>query len=659
MQLWNSWEVQVLVLCSFTLQVFLLCSGSLRRRSTSMFLRLCIWIGFLAADFVAVYVLGFLSRKGSAGSCSCRGGMSAAAQEAHPLAFIWAPFLLIHLGGQDTVTALAVADHKLWLRHLLNLVVQVALSLYVFWKSVGTAWHDDVRPMAAGVFVFVAGVIKYVERTVALKYGKLRSLEGFLVNGGILTEDAAVKGFRRCRATACSHTHSDAVRAALQSMAGVRGIFAGHTIYQMNESRKDALTMHYRQTCPDLELKLLEIELALMYDDLYTKATVLRTRTGIIARCVSLMSIAVALALFLVVSKHKYNRVDVAITYLLFIGGFSFELCATLMVMASPWTWAWFEARSRRCQRIAGVSWWLLAGAFGWPKDRPLWSKSVGQYNFLSYVGQYKQPSGPCRQQLMKIIRKTVNFVGAGKDCLFSISEVLDTRFVEVDDEIMGCIAGVVQGYLDGSHVQQQFRNIRTLLRQVLAAFRYDFGAGIVLLHVFMVEQFSRYPTSAAANHRDDSAETTDAVVEICRKLSNYMIHLFVSKPEMLPVSGATEATLKSFCDKIDKNNARSNGGDFLSLARTEFNQWRLPENLDQCRETANEMRVMWVRLLVYAAGKSRPEMHAEQLAGGGELLTFVWLLMAHKGLGDSGNTKIELIASKEQGSSARYVFPQ
>ncbi|OEL37413.1 hypothetical protein BAE44_0001568 [Dichanthelium oligosanthes] len=49
------------------------------------------------------------------------------------------------------------------------------------------------------------------------------------------------------------------------------------------------------------------------------------------------------------------------------------------------------------------------------------------------------------------------------------------------------------------------------------------------------------------------------------------------------------------------------------------------------------------VRLLQYIAGQSRPEMHAAQLTRGGELLTFIWLLMAHSRLRDFDQS-IELV---------------
>jgi hypothetical protein len=55
----------------------------------------------------------------------------------------------------------------------------------------------------------------------------------------------------------------------------------------------------------------------------------------------------------------------------------------------------------------------------------------------------------------------------------------------------------------------------------------------------------------------------------------------------------------------------------------------------------------MWLRLLMYAAGKCRGELHAQQLGKGGELITFVWLLMLHHGLGDVA-TELCLLTSDD-----------
>ncbi|CAL4987253.1 unnamed protein product [Urochloa decumbens] len=664
LQVWNAWEVQLLVLGSFVLQVFLLSTGRRRRRSTTMFLRVCIWLAYLGADSVAVYALGFLSRQVDGGRSEGRHG--------HPLAFIWAPFLLIHLGGQDSITAYAIEDNNLWLRHLLNLVVQVALALYVFWKSTGTTWHDDVRLLVPGVLVFLSGFVKYLERTIALKHGKLRSLDSSSAVGS----DGDWPEFSV--QSQSSRTRRENIEAALMSVAGVRDIFGGRTIYQMNDYTRDAFKRYCnRRACTEQAFKLLEIELAIMYDDLYTKAAVLRTRTGIIARCISQISTGVALVLFFVVgSKQRYyNSADVAVTYLLFVGCICLEVWSTLvMIMVSPWTWDWSQARGYSW--IASTSWWLLSSRVGWPEGRPLWSNCVGQYNFLSYLGEYRQHSGSClwncKQQLMMLVRRTVNFLGVGKGFLFPISKLLDTRFEMVEEEIKVSIAKVVREYSRGHSNVVLPTIFADVLPKIAEVFYKDFGSGIIWLHVFMEEHFANYAGS------QDTA--TEALVRVCRQLSNYMMYLLVNKPEMLPVSGAAEASLKLFRYRVNGNagsnvrdggflrrakdvlrchcHAGSNvrdGGGFLRRAKDVL-QW---PDLPRSQETAEQMRQLWVRLLLYAAGKSRPEINAAQLRPGGELLTFAWLLLAHNGLGDSGYTRLELMdASRQrQGGGGAYVF--
>lgn len=55
----------------------------------------------------------------------------------------------------------------------------------------------------------------------------------------------------------------------------------------------------------------------------------------------------------------------------------------------------------------------------------------------------------------------------------------------------------------------------------------------------------------------------------------------------------------------------------------------------------------LWVELLSYAAIHIRSCAHAEQLSRGGELITIVWVLMAHFGLGN----QFEIIPGTEADS--------
>jgi len=95
LHLWNEWEIQILVLVSFALQVFLLSFAWMRRRNISRALRIVIWLMYLLAEYTATYTLGHMS-------IGCKAG------EHQQLMAFWAPFLLVHLGGQDTITLLQI-----------------------------------------------------------------------------------------------------------------------------------------------------------------------------------------------------------------------------------------------------------------------------------------------------------------------------------------------------------------------------------------------------------------------------------------------------------------------------------------------------------------------------------------------------------------------
>lgn len=76
----------------------------------------------------------------------------------------WAPFLLVHLGGPDTIIAYSLEDKELWQRHFLGLLTQFGGALYVFLKS----WNGEALNFLT-IPVFIIGLIKYGERTWVLR----------------------------------------------------------------------------------------------------------------------------------------------------------------------------------------------------------------------------------------------------------------------------------------------------------------------------------------------------------------------------------------------------------------------------------------------------------------------------------------------------------
>ena len=173
-ELWNDWEIQSLILVSFGLQVFLFLAADMRRHCVSRIPILLLWLAYTMADPIVIFALGHLA--------------VAASAPRHQLLLFWAPFVLLHLGGQDTITAFAMQDNELWPRHLLVLVTQAAVAVYVVSRS---SWQDW-RLLAATALMFLFGLFKYGERTwclfsarpEGLRKNSLDSLETYVVMAG-------------------------------------------------------------------------------------------------------------------------------------------------------------------------------------------------------------------------------------------------------------------------------------------------------------------------------------------------------------------------------------------------------------------------------------------------------------------------------------------
>jgi hypothetical protein len=119
-----------------------------------------IWIAYLVADWAANFAVGLISNS-QKDIRQKRYLIMKPDDHADILAF-WAPFLLLHLGGPDTITAFALEDNALWLRHLVGLISQVS-ALIVFNQS-----FPKNKLWIPTLLLFVAGIIKYCERTRAL-----------------------------------------------------------------------------------------------------------------------------------------------------------------------------------------------------------------------------------------------------------------------------------------------------------------------------------------------------------------------------------------------------------------------------------------------------------------------------------------------------------
>ncbi|KAM0855081.1 hypothetical protein ACQ4PT_050023 [Festuca glaucescens] len=168
-QWWDESQLRFLVLASLGIQYFLTFFAGGRKYSVPSWFRFVIWLSYLGSDALAIYALATLfNRRGKRPSSN--GGRD--------LEVLWAPFLLMHLGGQIFITAYNIEDNELWRRHIVTALSQVAVALYVFCKSWSLSADDKL--LAAAILVFIPGILKCFGKPWGLKWPETVSQRSIL-----------------------------------------------------------------------------------------------------------------------------------------------------------------------------------------------------------------------------------------------------------------------------------------------------------------------------------------------------------------------------------------------------------------------------------------------------------------------------------------------
>lgn len=122
-QWWGQWQLRILVLGSLFLQYFLFAIAPLRKRRIPPWLSSFIWLAYVGSDAVAIYALATLFNHQKKREWVPTAKNNAA------LEALWAPILLLHLGGQDGIAAFSIEDNELWKRHVLTAASQVSAKI--------------------------------------------------------------------------------------------------------------------------------------------------------------------------------------------------------------------------------------------------------------------------------------------------------------------------------------------------------------------------------------------------------------------------------------------------------------------------------------------------------------------------------------------------
>ncbi|KAK6146318.1 hypothetical protein DH2020_020187 [Rehmannia glutinosa] len=433
----------------------------------------------------------------------------------------------MHLGGPDTITAYALADNELWSRHLLGLVGQVGVAIYVFLRPwIGTPINY------LWIVIFVAGLVKYGERTWVLF---LASREQFPFRGLDLSF----------------------------------------------QDREISLSF-FKTLSWDKAFSIIEVELGLIYDLFYTKAFVLYSPHGLFLRVLSCSSTLAAFIAFLIIDKSVYPETEVIVTYFLLLGAIVLEIYAILILVSSDRTMTWLSGdwttmRGLRkfknpivlaiCKIVSLLQHLHLVPA------RMRWSNAMGQYNLLN--------------------------------CCLEIKPIKCTK-----------VHLYLEKYLFWNSLHKQlgsYRGDKILLKELNCFDKSDeveFDQSVLLWHI---ATYFCYHLDVNESCLEDNLKFKS---ETSRWLSDYMIHLLIMSPFMLP-SGIGQILFQDTCAEAieffeDRKLSKKDACEKLLQVDT-----RIPPS-----EVKGDRSKLW-------------NDHAEKLSQGGELLTHVWLLMAHFGMTD------------------------
>ncbi|XP_034928307.1 uncharacterized protein [Populus alba] len=648
LNLWNNWEIRGMVLLSLLLQTILIIFGPRRKTSGRIWIRILVWSAYLSADTVATVALGTLAR--SQGDSS--GDSSEKANNS--IQTFWAPFLLLHLGGPDTITAYSIEDNELWLRHLLGLVVQVGVALYVFSRS-----RDNGILTFIAIPMFVVGIAKYAERTWVLWSScseslKKSSLSDFWESHNRSRISTTPPQDHQRDYLLQAYVFSNISKFVMQDLVpGIGELIRSRALISKNEA--------------DGAFKVVEAELGLIYDMLYTKAPLIYSRAGIVLRFISsLLSVTAFITFQVKIDKHDYSTTDIAITYLLFAAAVFLEFYAFVCLVLSDWTMIWLSDKGGNA----------LTGAI-YSLRRKLtrserWSRSISQYNLISSSIQSEPPS--CLKLLgidemmrqMHVNRKDLN--GELQGLIF---EHLREKAWKMMEDLKDVFDKNLRSKIIGQRGDGVLEREGLLRDYKWCTIEVEFSRSILVW----------YLATDICYIVDKGGSNVSKEYETNRCLSEYMMYLLVMRPNMLSKGfgddEAYQATVSELRELrglkyglIDgyqttlpelwgrKNHGPNDEGYQRALRELrngeshgyddgEFQRpWKVEKSVlcgvdvlarqllllgpEKRWKMINEV---WVEMLAYAAAECPWKEHTDQLRRGGELLTHVSLLMLHLGL--------------------------
>uniref|UniRef100_A0A0D3FSE7 DUF4220 domain-containing protein n=1 Tax=Oryza barthii TaxID=65489 RepID=A0A0D3FSE7_9ORYZ len=621
--IWSNWSVEILLGLSFVAQLVLTFTAGFRWRGAGTRMRHVILFSYVSAEYVATTALGHLSLSSTAGN--------------RLLVAFWAPFFLLHLGGPDNITAYQLEDNQLSARYMFELALRVIGVVYIVYESTHGSWF---LVTASWLMLFV-GVAKYAEKTMALRRANLANVR------------RSVERERRLQLRRSRSRTSQPLPKANLSFAGDDDegglLMKAHTLFpicknsmvdssvETASNTDDAAIVHAKETLFREEnyknvFRVMEMELSLMYDFLYTKAAVIHTLQGYTIRIVSPVFIAVSLVLVELSNVAGHHRQsDVVITRILLVATFLLETASLLKGFASSWTaicldrelrpvwgWGWirheFLCRSRWTwlrRQVASIG--RLAGA----KDHRRWCGKMGQLSVLQLIitgGASEREDRSWDKECERYSKeKTIVVPQDVKEMFFrrllgDLGQLIDLRKrmkadTSTETELRKMVANMRTKR--GQLTLQKYK-LRPQLRWSLGD---ELQLGILTWHIATDIYLSR---SVKAVESDPVVQ--ERWLTGIWTLSNYMMYLLAVRPDMLP-GLVTRKLFELTCENLatvwsehqTSTSVAAGGGDLESSSSscpTPSKFYRLRDHLWRVSQKAIEQQNKLADMLIKQWGR-------------------------------------------------------
>jgi Domain of unknown function (DUF4220)/Protein of unknown function, DUF594 len=622
----------------------------------------------------------------------------------------------------------------------LGLVVQVSVAVLIFLESL-----PSPRLWKPAMLVFVAGFLKFGERTLALRSASMDELRDSMVpkpepgpnyakfmEEYVSRREAGLRAYIKREDEPLPPIKEPGTETV--TLTDVKLIHKGHHFFRIFKRLVVDLVLSYRDRLesqsffwshtPAQAFKIIEVELSFLYDILHTKALHVHCSRGRFLHGLSFSLIFIALVLFHQCDNEGYKSTDVMITYVLLSAALVLEIISIFLLLISDWTIIWLEHKhldSLAAAIIRHVNWMIPNG-----KPRCRWSNSIRQYNLIRYFRRRRPVSkilvlrinSPCFSRLfsgkpkvanIKIIEYFPKVREMWRNCWY-------ISYLNVPDYLKKLIFEELKGKAQSAQNSSDLKGLRScrgdlaLKREsctyLMWTVEKEFDESIMLWHIattlcYQTEelhstQLSRDEQSnedRRTNYgevhveiensnceedqicNDEQQYNTNLRANISWMVSNYMMYLLVLQPSMMP-PGIGKIRFQDTCAEAEKffeseEQAQDDKHACLLLLDVEtevepievkgdrsksvlFDACRLAKELQKL-DADKRWRVasaVWLEILGYAAINCKAYSHAKQLSMGGELLTHVWFLMVHMGIGEqyrieSGHTRAKLIVDK------------